>query len=81
MKIGGVLVEASTLPALRLRMGYVIQKGGLFPHLTAADNATLMARHLTWPEPRVRARLEELAALVRLPVAALARFQIGRAHV
>ena len=29
-------------------MGYVIQEGGLFPHLTAGNNVTLMARHLKW---------------------------------
>jgi osmoprotectant transport system ATP-binding protein len=33
---------------LRQKMGYVIQEGGLFPHLTAGDNVTLMARYLKW---------------------------------
>ena len=37
------------LRAVRQRMGYVVQDGGLFPHLTAAGNVTLMARHLGWP--------------------------------
>lgn len=60
--------------ALRLRMGYVIQEGGLFPHLTAAANAALVARHLGWPEPRIQARLEELAELVLLPRAMLDRY-------
>ncbi|MBT4093968.1 MAG: ATP-binding cassette domain-containing protein, partial [Nitrospinaceae bacterium] len=31
---------------LRRKMGYVIQDGGLFPHLTARDNVVLMARYL-----------------------------------
>ena len=31
---------------LRHRMGYVIQDGGLFPHLNARDNIALLARHL-----------------------------------
>src|SRR6266487_3923172 len=31
---------------LRRRIGYVIQEGGLFPHLTARANILLMARHL-----------------------------------
>lgn len=30
--------------AVRHRIGYVVQEGGLFPHLTARGNATLMAR-------------------------------------
>jgi osmoprotectant transport system ATP-binding protein len=51
---GKVWFEGNTLdphhlrPA-RLRMGYMIQDGGLFPHLTVRDNVTLMARELDWP--------------------------------
>jgi osmoprotectant transport system ATP-binding protein len=60
--------------ALRRRIGYVVQGGGLFPHLTAADNATLVARWTGWPAERIAARLEELAALAQLPADALARF-------
>ncbi len=51
---------------LRHRMGYVIQEGGLFPHLTVQGNVTLMARYLKWPVARIDARLQELAQLVRL---------------
>ena len=54
-------------------MGYVVQDGGLFPHLTALANVRLMARHLRWPEPRMRERVAELAELVQLPESALAR--------
>ena len=57
----------------RTRMGYVVQDGGLFPHLTALDNTRLMARYLGWTDARVRARVAELAELVRLPPDALAR--------
>ncbi len=35
-------------------MGYVVQGGGLFPHLTAGDNAALLARHLGWEEARLQ---------------------------
>jgi osmoprotectant transport system ATP-binding protein len=52
--------------ALRRRIGYVVQGGGLFPHLTAAGNASLVARHLGWDRGRVAARLEALAGLARL---------------
>jgi osmoprotectant transport system ATP-binding protein len=52
---------------LRRRMGYVIQEGGLFPHLTAADNAALMARHIGMENQNVSARLDELRDLVKLP--------------
>ena len=35
-------VSASSVLALRRRIGYVIQEGGLFAHLTAAQNVFLM---------------------------------------
>jgi osmoprotectant transport system ATP-binding protein len=60
--------------ALRRRAGYVVQGGGLFPHLTAARNAGLVARYLGWEEERVRARLDELAELARLPRDVLRRY-------
>jgi osmoprotectant transport system ATP-binding protein len=59
---------------LRRAMGYVVQEGGLFPHLTAAENVTLMARQLGWSRPRLEARVAELTALTRLPAEALQRF-------
>ena len=61
-------------PGLRRRIGYVVQGGGLFPHLTAADNASLVARHLRWDAARIGRRLGELAALARLSPDALSRF-------
>jgi osmoprotectant transport system ATP-binding protein len=43
----GKPVSADALQSFRRRVGYVIQEGGLFPHLTARDNILLMARHLS----------------------------------
>jgi osmoprotectant transport system ATP-binding protein len=76
---GSVFIEGTELtPAsvleLRTRIGYVIQDGGLFPHLTARDNVTLMARYLGWRRDRTEARLAELAALTQFPRDALDRF-------
>jgi osmoprotectant transport system ATP-binding protein len=73
VRIDGAPPPARGIEALRRRIGYVIQSGGLFPHMTAADNVTLMARHLAWAPARVAARFDELAALARLPASALAR--------
>jgi osmoprotectant transport system ATP-binding protein len=70
---GAPLTEAN-LAAVRQRIGYVIQDGGLFPHLTAADNVALLATQLGWAAARVQERRAELARLVRLDEAALARF-------
>ncbi len=60
-------ITPATAPALRRRMGYVIQGGGLFPHLTARGNVTLMARHLGWPESRISDRVDTLATLTHYP--------------
>jgi osmoprotectant transport system ATP-binding protein len=73
VRFAGYPLRQGTLTGVRRRIGYVIQEGGLFPHLSAADNAALLVRHLRWPEDRVRARLAELAGLVDLPPDALAR--------
>ncbi len=69
----GQALGPGTIRALRRRMGYVIQGGGLFPHLTARKNVTLMARHLRWPSRRIEARLETMLALVDLEAALLDR--------
>ena len=69
----GEPVTPETVRAVRLRTGYVIQDGGLFPHLTARDNVTLMARHLGWDRAVIDARVRELAELTRFPVDGLDR--------
>jgi osmoprotectant transport system ATP-binding protein len=63
-----------TLAPLRRRIGYVIQEGGLFPHLTAAANVTLAARYFGWEAGRIAHRLDELIALTHFPADAMDRF-------
>jgi len=70
----GARLTAETAPALRRRMGFVLQSGGLFPHLTAADNVTLLARALRRPPDWQQRRLEELAAVVKLQPEMLRRW-------
>lgn len=74
--IGGTPVTPATLPSLRLRIGYVIQEGGLFPHLTAAENVSIVARQLGWDASRIEARIETLRSLVQIPRDALERHPI-----
>ncbi|MGH9844559.1 MAG: ATP-binding cassette domain-containing protein [Blastocatellia bacterium] len=54
---------------LRRRVGYVLQEVGLFPHMTIARNIAVVPRLEGWPEDRIRARVDELLALVGLDVA------------
>jgi osmoprotectant transport system ATP-binding protein len=51
---------------LRLEMGYVIQKIGLFPHMRVAANISIVPRLLRWPKEKKRARTDELLDLVGL---------------
>jgi len=72
--LGGIKLEPTNLLELRQRMGYVIQEGGLFPHLTVRDNVTVMARYLRRDADWIAHRLAELAQLVRLPMNLMSRF-------
>ncbi|HVX61019.1 MAG TPA: ATP-binding cassette domain-containing protein [Pirellulales bacterium] len=67
VRIGDQELSETNLLDIRRRMGYVIQDGGLFPHLTARKNAALMARYLGWSQQQIDERMAELAELVRLP--------------
>ena len=64
----------ANLADMRQKMGYVIQDGGLFPHLTARDNVTLLARYLRRDNKSIKQRLNLLSDLVRLPSALLDRY-------
>jgi osmoprotectant transport system ATP-binding protein len=58
---------------LRLRMGYVIQQVGLFPHMTVAENVATVPNLLGWDRDRTRRRVAELLDLVGLPPDRFAR--------
>jgi osmoprotectant transport system ATP-binding protein len=56
------------------QIGYVPQEGGLFPHINAFDNVSLIARLRGWAALRIQARVEELRKLVGLDALMLKRF-------
>jgi osmoprotectant transport system ATP-binding protein len=56
------------------KMGYVIQDGGLFPHLTVSENVCLMAKTLNWPADKIRKRLVDLLSLVEFDPLLLWRY-------
>ncbi|NBO92833.1 MAG: ATP-binding cassette domain-containing protein [Planctomycetia bacterium] len=72
--LDGEQLTEQTLLRLRSRFGYVLQDGGLFPHLTGRDNVAIMADYLNWDQRRIQTRVAELAHLVRLPLELLARY-------
>lgn len=72
--IDGVRLENANRLALRRRIGYVIQDGGLFPHLSVRENLALLPRHLRWSKQQIDARAQELAVLMQLPLPLLQRY-------
>jgi osmoprotectant transport system ATP-binding protein len=74
--IAGELMRDDAKRAIRRKIGYVVQDGGLFPHLTAEGNVTLVARQLGWDAVRMRARVEELASMTSLDRETLARWPV-----
>jgi osmoprotectant transport system ATP-binding protein len=74
VRFRGARLDPSNVRAARQQMGYVVQDGGLFPHLTAVQNVELMAHHLRWEPARIDARRRELVELTRFPADALSRY-------
>jgi osmoprotectant transport system ATP-binding protein len=72
----GSQITPANIEMLRRRIGYVIQEGGLFPHLTARANILLMAHHLGKSDEEMRARLSELCELTRFPGNLLSRYPL-----
>jgi len=76
IEIDGERVTQANILHLRRRIGYVIQEGGLFAHLTARQNVLLMAKHLKEPVERMETRLLELCELTHFPESALQRYPV-----
>ncbi len=64
--VEGADVQTVDPVQLRRRIGYVFQSGGLFPHLSVADNIGITPKLLGWPAAETFARVDELLDLVRL---------------
>jgi osmoprotectant transport system ATP-binding protein len=71
--VDGQKVEVTDPVQLSDRLGYMRQEGGLFPHLSAKDNVTLVARVRSWKKDALEHRLDELAKVVGLDRAVLDR--------
>jgi osmoprotectant transport system ATP-binding protein len=74
VRVAGMPMGPETRPSLLLRIGYVIQEGGLFPHLTAGENVALAAADQRWPRERRDARIAELLELTQMAPELLGRY-------
>lgn len=71
--IDGSRMDPNNIRELRQGIGYVIQNGGLFPHLTARENCTLVTGYLGWSKEKENQRLLELAELTTIDPSILDR--------
>jgi osmoprotectant transport system ATP-binding protein len=66
IRVEGCDVRSVDPIGLRRRIGYVFQSGGLFPHMSVADNIGITPKLLGTPAAEIDARVDELIELVRL---------------
>jgi osmoprotectant transport system ATP-binding protein len=66
VKVHGRSIAGVDPVTLRRGIGYVIQDVGLFPHLSVAENISVVPRLLKWPRPRIEDRVREVLDLVTL---------------
>ncbi len=72
--VGGEMVSPQNLNSIRHKMGYVIQDGGLFPHMNAWENISLLGTYLGYEKAEIEGRINELCELTKYPVDALDRY-------
>jgi osmoprotectant transport system ATP-binding protein len=76
IQFDGERIAPGTIMKIRRRLGYVIQDGGLFPHLTARRNLTLQSTLFGKNRNEVEKRIDELCALTKFPRNGLSRYPL-----
>ncbi|MCB0362348.1 MAG: ATP-binding cassette domain-containing protein, partial [Bdellovibrionales bacterium] len=66
--VENILVEKARLREIRKLIGYVIQDGGLFPHMTALSNISIVGEEAGWSREKIDKRVKELAELAKFPM-------------
>jgi osmoprotectant transport system ATP-binding protein len=76
IQFDGEKIAAESIMKIRRRLGYVIQDGGLFPHLTARHNLTLQPRLFRKRRDEIEKRIMELCELTKFPGSGLDRYPL-----
>lgn len=68
---GDILFYGQSLKELnpveqRRKIGYVVQNGGLFPHMTVEDNIAVVPNILKWEKRKISERVDELLEMLEL---------------
>ena len=64
--IDGEDIRSKNATELRRTIGYVIQGGSLFPHMTVGENIALVPGLLKWDKKRIASRVDDLLELTGL---------------
>ena len=72
--IQGVRLADADIIQVRRQIGFVMQSAALFPHRTVAQNIATVPRLAGWSKARIRARIDELVALMSLDSHLLHRY-------
>lgn len=59
-------VSKDSLTQVRAQIGYVIQDGGLFPHMTVFQNLSIVGKEAGWDLIKIQNRIDELINLTKL---------------
>jgi osmoprotectant transport system ATP-binding protein len=62
----GENIDSLPVVEYRRKIGYVVQQGGLFPHMTVAENIAVVPHILKWDKEKIDARVDELLEMVGL---------------
>ena len=73
VRIFNNLIDYRNLAALRLKIGYMVQGSGLFPHLTVNENISIASK-FSFAAAQPLKRVIELMELVNLPTSHLSKY-------
>ena len=68
VSVFGQNFDYSKANLIRLKMGYVVQQVGLFPHLNIYDNISLLGKITKMPPDDIKSRVRSLLETVQLPI-------------
>ena len=66
IRIDGESINKISGTLLRRKIGYVVQDGGLFPHMTIGENIGVIPKMLKQPQAQIEQRVDELLRMVNL---------------
>lgn len=62
----GENIKSLSVVEYRRKIGYVVQQGGLFPHMTVGENIAVVPNILKWDKEKISKRIDELLEIVGL---------------